>query len=180
MNAPALITRRSLDELEADIISLSTHINAQEYEFLVLLREFDLRQGWKAYHFNNCAEWLNMKCGVAPCTAREKLRVANSLFDLPQTSAAFQRGDLSYSKARSITRVATPSSESHLLEFALKATAAQVDKHCNMAATRKTAATCTAVDAHHGRWAGRRRCAHTSRAPERSWAMPMPFLVALI
>ena len=130
MNAPALITRRSLDELEADIISLSTHITAQEYEFLVLLREFDLRQGWTAYHFNNCAEWLNMKCGMAPCTAREKLRVANSLFDLPQTSAAFQRGDLSYSKARSITRVATPSSEARLLEFAVKATAAQVDKHC--------------------------------------------------
>ena len=55
MNATNLITRRSLDQLEADIISLSSHINAMEYEFLVLLREFDLRQGWKAYLFNHCA-----------------------------------------------------------------------------------------------------------------------------
>jgi hypothetical protein len=130
MNAAAHISRRSLDQLEEDIISLSSHINAMGYEFLVLVREFDLRQGWKAYNFNNCAEWLNMKCGIATATAREKIRVANLLFDLPQTAAAFQKGDLSFSKAKSLTRVATPLNEEHLLDFALKATASQVDKHC--------------------------------------------------
>ena len=124
------ITRRSLDELETELISLSSHINAHEYEFLVLLREFDLRQGWKAYHFNHCPEWLNMKCGMAPGTAREKLRVANALFDLPQTSQAFKKGDLSYSKARYLSRIATPVTEEHLLDFALKATASQVERHC--------------------------------------------------
>ena len=128
--ATNLITRRSLDQLETDLISLSSHINAQEYEFLVLLREFDLRQGWKAYHFSHCSEWLNMKCGMAPGTAREKLRVANALFDLPQTSTAFAKGDLSYSKARALSRIATPTTEEHLLDFALKATAAHVDRHC--------------------------------------------------
>ena len=92
MNAITHITHRNLDQLEADIISLSTHINTQEYEFLVLLREFDLRQGWKVYHFNHIADWLNMKCGIAPGTAREKLRVANALFDLPKISGAFQKG----------------------------------------------------------------------------------------
>jgi hypothetical protein len=135
MNATNLITRRSLDQLETDIISLSSRMNSMEYEFLVLLREFDLRQGWKAYLFNNCATgqpllWLNMKCGMAPGTAREKLRVANALFDLPQTSTAFQTGDLSYSKARALSRIATPTTEEHLLDFALKTTAASVDRHC--------------------------------------------------
>jgi hypothetical protein len=124
------ITRRSLDQLETDLISLSSHINSQEYEFLVLLREFDLRQGWKAYHFSHCSEWVNMKCGMAPGTAREKLRVANALLDLPQTSSAFAKGDLSYSKARSMSRAATPTTEEQLLDFALHATAAQVDRHC--------------------------------------------------
>ncbi len=129
MNTPALITRRSLDQLETDIIYLSSHINAHEYEFLVLVQEFDLRQGWKEYHFNHCSEWLNMKCGMAPGTAREKMRVANGLFHLPQISAAFQKGDLSYSKARYLTRIATPMAEKHLLDFAIKATASQVDLH---------------------------------------------------
>jgi hypothetical protein len=130
MNAIAHISRRSLDQLENDLISLSSHMNAMEYEFLVLVREFDLRQGWKAYLYNNCAEWLNLKCGMVPGTAREKIRVANALFDLPQTSTAFQKGDLSYSKARALSRIATPTTEEHLLDFALNATAAQVDRHC--------------------------------------------------
>jgi hypothetical protein len=96
----------------------------------VLVREFDLRQGWRAYHFNNCAEWLNMKCGIAPGTAREKIRVANALFDLNATSMAFQKGDLSYSKARELTRIATPRTEQNLLEYAIPATALQVENHC--------------------------------------------------
>jgi hypothetical protein len=126
---PAL-THKSLDQLEEDIIGLSQHINASEYEFLVLLREFDLRQGWKAYHFNNCAEWLNMKCGMAPRTGRDKLKVGKALFDLPKISSAFQKGDLSYSKARSLCRVATPRNECDLLDFACKSTAAHVERHC--------------------------------------------------
>ena len=130
MQATPAISRRNLDELEADIISLSSHLNATEYEILVLIREFDLRQGWKPYHFNNCAEWLNMKCGIAPGTAREKIRVANALFDLAATSEAFQKGDLSYSKARELTRIATPANEEKLLDYAIPATALQVENHC--------------------------------------------------
>ncbi len=130
MNIAQLVTRRSLDDLEDEIISLAARINAEEYEFLLLVREFDLRQGWKAYHFNNCAEWLNMKCGIAPGTAREKIRVANALFDLPLTAGAFQSGELSYSKARALTRIATPATEERLLDYAIPATAQQVDDHC--------------------------------------------------
>ena len=130
MQATSVISRRNLDQLEEDIISLSAQINATEYEFLVLIREFDLRQGWKPYHFNNCAEWLNMKCGIAPGTAREKMRVANALFDLTATSQAFQKGELSYSKARELTRIATPQNEEKLLDYAIPATAAQVENHC--------------------------------------------------
>lgn len=48
-------SNRSLDQLEDDIISLAQHMNQDEYRFLVMLREFDLRQGWRAYLFNNCA-----------------------------------------------------------------------------------------------------------------------------
>ena len=63
-NSP--LSDRTLEQLEDEMISLSQRINASEYEVLVLVLEFDIRQGWKAYLFNNCAEWLNMKCGIAP------------------------------------------------------------------------------------------------------------------
>ena len=121
---------RSLDTLEEDLISLAEQISQQEYQFLLLVREFDLRQGWRAYHFNNCAEWLNMKCGIAPGTAREKVRVARTLFDLPLCSEAFEKGALSYSKVRAMTRAATPHNEAELVDYALQATAHQVECHC--------------------------------------------------
>jgi hypothetical protein len=49
--AAQVITRRTLDELESDLINRATCINAEEYAFLCDVREFDLRQGWKAYLF---------------------------------------------------------------------------------------------------------------------------------
>ena len=70
------LSRRSIDQLESDLIGLAARVNCLEYQFLVDLREFDLRQGWKPYHFNHCAEWLNMKCGIDVKTAFEKVRVA--------------------------------------------------------------------------------------------------------
>jgi hypothetical protein len=57
---PNPITRRSLDELEDHIVSISSHLSTFEYEFLVSIRELDLRQGWKAYHFNHC--WNGSRC----------------------------------------------------------------------------------------------------------------------
>jgi hypothetical protein len=39
------LNSRPLDDLEDDIISLAEHINQQEYQFLLLVREFDIRQG---------------------------------------------------------------------------------------------------------------------------------------
>ena len=54
--ATQIISKRTIDQLEDDIITFAGRINQAEHEFLVLIREFDLRQGWKAYHFNNWAQ----------------------------------------------------------------------------------------------------------------------------
>ena len=124
------VTNRSIDDLEEEIISLAQHMNQDEYRFLVMVREFDIRQGWRAYQFNNCAEWLNMKCGISPGTAREKVRVALALLDLPQCSEGFAKGKLSYSKVRAMTRAANVFNEATLVDYALNATAHQVEEHC--------------------------------------------------
>ena len=86
MTAMFKLSRRSLDELEQELVVHAQRINAEEYAFLELVREFDIRQGWKAYQFNNCAEWLNMKCSIVVDTACEKVRVTSALFDLPRIS----------------------------------------------------------------------------------------------
>jgi hypothetical protein len=43
-NSP--LSDRTLEQLQGDIISLSHRINATEYEFLRLVLEFDIRQGF--------------------------------------------------------------------------------------------------------------------------------------
>jgi hypothetical protein len=60
--------------------------------------------------------------------AREKVRVARALGNLKKVDALFGRGELSYSKVRAITRVATPQSEQDFIDLALHATAAQVER----------------------------------------------------
>lgn len=149
MSALFKLSRRSLDELEAAIVAHAQRINAAEYAFLELVREFDIRQGWKAYQFNNCAEWLNMKCGIVVGTAREKVRVATALLDLPGISNAFERGELSYSKVRSLSRVATAHNEARLLEYALGATADQVQTHCQQLRNADRAASTADVNHIH-------------------------------
>lgn len=59
-----------------------------------------------------------MKCGMVVSTPRERVRTARALFDLPKTSEAFEKGELSYSKVRAITRVATPQNEDVLVVYA--------------------------------------------------------------
>ena len=121
-----------LDRLGDQIAELSAHIQAATYRLLVLIREFDARGGWNSglgeHGFRSCAHWLNWRTGLALGAAREKVRVARALEDLPRISKAMQQGELSYSKVRALTRVATPESEDELLEFALRGTAAHVEK----------------------------------------------------
>ena len=153
MTALFKLSRRSLDELEEELVAHAQRINAAEYAFLELVREFDIRQGWKPYQFNNCAEWLNMKCGIVVGTAREKVRVATALFDLPKISRAFAAGELSYSKVRSLSRVATPQNEAQLLEYALQATAEQVQRRCQQLRNADRAASTRDVnEIHRGRF----------------------------
>jgi hypothetical protein len=52
------------------------------------------------------------------------------LWLFPSIDAAFADGRLSYSKVRAITRVATERNEAQLLGFALKSSAAQVERYC--------------------------------------------------
>jgi len=57
----------------------------------------------------NMASQLNAanRRGLDLGAAREKLRVAHALERLPLMAAAMARGELSYSKVRALTRVAT-------------------------------------------------------------------------
>ena len=119
---------RSIDELVTEICTLAGHINAANHRLLVLIAEFDRRNGWAHAGAQSCAHWLNWKCGIAIGAAREKVRVARALESLPKIAAAMASGMLSYSKAREITRVGNAGNEDYLLMLAEHGTAAHVEK----------------------------------------------------
>jgi hypothetical protein len=120
----------SIEELDRNILSLCTRINAATYELLVMIREFDERCGFLKWGLLNSAEWLAFRCDLSLITAKEKVRVARALKDLPLVSESFSSGELSYTKVRELTRVANAANEEELLAFALRHTAAQVAGRC--------------------------------------------------
>jgi len=121
-------TQPELEKLGEEIATLSACIDATTHQLLVLLAEFDRRSGWNDGACRSCAHWLSWRIGLDLGAAREKVRVARALEKLPRVSEALRRGQISYSKVRALTRVATPESEQKLLETARFATASQVER----------------------------------------------------
>jgi hypothetical protein len=137
VSAPTSVDARSrpdhnepseLERLGDEIAELAAHIHAATYRLLVTLREFDERGGWWGGGFRSCAHWLSWRTGIGLGAARERVRVARALAQLPRLSDGMRRGELSFAKIRATTRVATPENEEQLLELARQGTASQVEK----------------------------------------------------
>lgn len=116
------------EALGDQIAALAADIEAAMCRWLELVAEFDRREGWFLEGCTSCAAWVSWRCGVGPTAAREHVRVARRLHELPSVRAAFSRGELSYSKVRAITRVEDVEHEDELVELARNATAAQLER----------------------------------------------------
>jgi hypothetical protein len=121
-----------IETLSDDIAETAAHIDVATHRLLSQIRAFDQAEGWGDTGALSCAHWLSWRVGLGLGVAREKVRVARALGDLPRIDDALRRGELSYSKTRAMTRVATPENEETLLELALAATAAQLEKICRL------------------------------------------------
>ena len=117
-----------LERLEAQICELAGHLAAATCRFLVLLADFDARRGWASWEMSSCAAWLSWKCQMSSGAAREHVRVARALGDLPVIRAEFAAGRLSYAKVRALTRIATPENERGLAEIAGPMTGNQLER----------------------------------------------------
>lgn len=148
-----------IDDLDKAIVSLAARISSATYELLVLVRQFDERAGWVKWGFENCADWLHWRCDLGMSAAREKVRVAHAMKTLPAIATAFATGELSYSKVRSLTRVARPDNERPLLDFAQKTTAARVEERCQ----ELRCGTVDSIDEAHRAYARRSLRIHRDR-----------------
>src|SRR6187399_1677950 len=91
-----------------------------------LLRAFrsavHVRLGYGSFN-----EYTERLFGYGPRLTQEKLRVAEALEELPETARVFRGGAISFSHARELSRVATPSTEQQWLEAARGRTVREVE-----------------------------------------------------
>ncbi|WP_420110858.1 DUF222 domain-containing protein [Pseudactinotalea sp.] len=144
----ATVEERDVSDIAHELGTLAVTQAANTSRFHQQQAEFDRRRGWSQHGVGSCSHWLSWRCGMSTTTAREQLRVARRLEELPLTVAQFSAGKLSYSKVRAITRVATAATEAELLEIACAATANQLDR---FVAGVATASSGNDVNARHSR-----------------------------
>src|SRR5438046_4608348 len=94
---PSEIPAMSTESLGSEICSLGAHIAAATCRWLLLIGEFDRRSGAGDWECRSTSHWLSWRCGMSLMTAREHVRVALRLAELPVVTEAFRRGELSYS-----------------------------------------------------------------------------------
>ncbi len=112
------------------IAALYARISLGESEFVELVRAFDEGRWWESDRRRSCADWLSWRCGIALVTAREKVRVARALPDLPVIRDGFASGELNYSQVRDITRVGTVEDQRVLFDAATTSSGAHLTKIC--------------------------------------------------
>ncbi|HEY3355750.1 MAG TPA: DUF222 domain-containing protein [Polyangia bacterium] len=153
---PALAIARPVDTLAAledEIATLAAQLTAATARLLECIRQFDALEGWAQQGSRTCAHWLSWRTGLDLGAAREHVRVARALGELPRLAAAFGSGEISYSKIRAVTRIARPETEDDLLGIAREATAAQVERLVRAYRRADPAAeNAGAMAQHEGRW----------------------------
>ena len=122
------MSNEQLEALGEEIATFAARVDVATHALITRLRTFDQHEGWARADYPTCAHWLSWRTGIGLNAAREKVRVARALGELPRVDKLFKKGKLSYSKVRAITRVATPESEKDFVGIAMNATASQVER----------------------------------------------------
>ncbi|MBP9084865.1 MAG: DUF222 domain-containing protein [Kofleriaceae bacterium] len=118
------------------------------HRLLTSIREFDIASGWHVHGALSCAHWLAWRVGWDLRTARERVRVARKLAELPLVDEQLRIGAISYSQARAITRVATAAKEELWAAYAKRMPASQLETLC------RSYKSVQAYDQAHGAEAG--------------------------
>jgi hypothetical protein len=129
-----LVPELSLDDLKAlsddevtdSMLLWAGRVAAGEARLLAFLGEFDARGQWSG--FPSCAAWLSWRLAIGPKAAAEKVRVARRLRELPVTRAVYERGELSYTQVRAVTRVVRVDTEQELLPVFRSCSGEQIER----------------------------------------------------
>ncbi len=100
-------------------------LEAAEARDLVLAEEAEI---WRRFGYISMIEYMQRELFYEGHTARERLRVANKLFELPVLAEAFREGELSFSALKELTRIVVPETEEEWRDAAAGKTAREIER----------------------------------------------------
>ena len=106
------------DEVGAELCELGWQCSTAQRRLVQLAAEFADGDTWLIDGSSTAANWIAGALDVEVCTAREWIRIGRALRRLANVDAAFAGRELSYSKVRQLTRVATVDNEMDLVALA--------------------------------------------------------------
>src|SRR5207248_2712461 len=107
MDVGALEACSSAERADA-IDQLHALVTVTHSQLLQVVAECDRREDWREDGATSMADWLVARLGIAHRTAREWVRVARSLEELPKLAETFAEGGLSFDQLVPVTRLASP------------------------------------------------------------------------
>ena len=92
------------------------------------INEIDTRKIYREFGCSNIYHYATTHLALGEHTISEMVRTGKALEHLPLLSQAYEKGEISSTHVREITRVATPETESFWYEAAKKSTTRQIEK----------------------------------------------------
>ncbi|MCU1621828.1 MAG: endonuclease [Frankiales bacterium] len=122
------LTALTDDDLRDEVATWAARVAAGEARLIALIGELETRGAWGGVGVLSCAHWLAWRCGMGLGAARERVRVAVALRDLPRIAAGFAEGRLTWTQVRAITRVCTAGDEQTWVDLASDCSGAQIER----------------------------------------------------
>src|SRR5262249_45892284 len=103
--------RRNWQEIDRDLRAIAKRRGALDAEEAQLLSAAARDEIWRELGKASLLEYLEEVLGYGPRAAKERVRVALALDEMPELADALAAGELSFSAVRELTRVATRDTE---------------------------------------------------------------------
>ena len=114
----AVLSSHSSLSLRSAVVDAARRLSLDMSAFISLLVEFDLSGEWAFDNAPSCAHWVADRADIELCTVREWLRIGHALTTVDEVARRFADGRLSYSKVRTLTRVADADNQHELCALA--------------------------------------------------------------
>ena len=117
-----------MSEIGRRLVEVGWRANDDQSAVVALAADFADSSEWAAAGYSTPGRWIAEMLEIAPRTANGWIRVGRCLRDLPQTASALNERAISFTKAKELTRSATPENERDLLEIAATTRASDLSR----------------------------------------------------